>query len=90
MLYSETKQQSLKVDTLFGDTAMSYLLKDGTRPATIRVSNLAIAIHTNLKNPVSVCIAKNCADIYLNCSSVFPSLDGVIDGLNMDKLYKTA
>ena len=30
MLYLETKQQSLKVDILFGDMAMSYLLKDGT------------------------------------------------------------
>ena len=69
---------------------MSYLLKDGTRPDIIRVPNLARAIHTNLNNPASECTAKNCADIYLSCSSVFPSREGIINGLNMDKLYRMA
>ena len=60
-VYTE-KQQSLKVDKLFGDMTMSYLLKDGTRPDIIRVSDLARAIHTNLKNPVSG-TSEKCADI---------------------------
>ena len=88
MIYPDTKKQSLKVNKLFGDRKMSYLLKNGTRPDIIRVSDLKRAIHTNLKNPVYVCTTKNCADIYLSCSSDFPSCDGVIDDLNMDKVYR--
>ena len=90
MLYPETKEQSLKVDKLFGDMTMSYLLKDGIKSDIIRVSDLARAILTNLNNPVSVCTNKNYADIYLCCSLAFPSRDSVIDGMNMDKLYRTA
>ena len=90
MYYPATKQQSLKVNKLFGDMTMSYLLKDGSRPDIIRVSDLARAILTNLNNPVSVCTNKNYADIYLCCSLAFPSRDSVIDGMNMDKLYRTA
>ena len=69
---------------------MSYLLKDGTRPDIIRVPDLARAIHPNLNNSSTVCTAKNCADIDLSCSSVFQSCEGVIDVLNMNKLYRTA
>mmetsp|Transcript_30728 Transcript_30728/g.34399 ORF Transcript_30728/g.34399 Transcript_30728/m.34399 type:complete len:939 (-) Transcript_30728:336-3152(-) len=87
-VYTE-KQQSSKVDTLFGDMAMSYLLKDRSRPDIIRVPDLANAIITNLKNPVTG-TAKNCADIYFSCSLIFPSRDGTIDGLDMDKIYRTA
>ena len=77
MYYPDTQQQSLKVDKLFGDMTMSYLLKDGTRPNIIRVSDIARTIHTNLKNPVTG-TAENCADIYLSFSLVFPSCDGMI------------
>ena len=90
MIYPDTREQSRKGKKLFGDMTMSYLLKDGNRPDIIRVPDLARAIHTNLNNPASECTAMNCADIYFSCSLVFPSREGIIDGLNMDKLYRTA
>ena len=68
---------------------MSYLLKDRSRPDIIRVTDLVNAIHTNLKNPVSG-TDKNYADIYFCCSLIFPSCAGMIDGLDMDDLYRTA
>ena len=67
---------------------MSYLMKDRSRPNIVRVTDLANTIQTNLKDPVTG-TAKNCADIYFSCSLVFPSRDGMIDGMNMDKLYRT-
>ena len=69
---------------------MSYLLKDRSRPDIIRVTDLAKAVHTNLKNQVSVYTAENCADIYLSCSSVFLSCATIIDGLDMNEPYRTA
>ena len=87
--FPDTKQQSLKVDKLFCDMTMSYLLKDGTRPDITCVIDLARAIHTNLENPVTG-TAENCANIYLSCSLLHTSRDCVIDGINIDKLYRTA
>ena len=51
-VYTE-KQQSVKVDKLFSGMTMSYLLKDGTRPDIICASDIARAILTNLKDPVT-------------------------------------
>ena len=64
-------------------------MKDRSRPDIIRVTDLANAIHTNLKNLV-ISTAENCTDIYFSFSLIFPSRAGMIDGLDMDKLYRTA
>ena len=64
-------------------------MKDGTCPDIIRVFDITRAIHTNLKNLVTG-IDENCADIYLSCSLVFPSHEGMTDGMNMDRLFRTA
>ena len=81
-----TRGNTTKVDELFGTMLLSYRLKNGRAISFQRGQDLATGIlHflTNQRDDVPV----KCMEVLLSISKIYPSPIGIVDGLNMDKLF---
>lgn len=68
---------------------MYYVLKNGLVFEFDHAQETAKCVDANLAQQVEG-VPENYVVIYFSCSSIYPSLDGRVDGLDMNKLFKRA
>ena len=83
---SNLKKDAKKVDTLFGNTKLSFTKQSGDFVYFTHDQDLARGIVHGLRHQ-HVDILETCFKIQFSCTIIYPSLNGKVAGLNMDKLF---
>ena len=83
-----SKSETEKVEKLFKTMLLSYKLSNGKYIYFKQGQELASAIQYFVKNSRSD-VPSKCLEIQFSTSRIDPSPIGIVDGLNMDKLFSS-
>ena len=83
---ASTRGNTAQVDKLFATMLLSYKMQNGRSMRFKRSQELASGILHFIRNQRDDVLAK-CMEVLLSTSRIYPSPIGIVDGLNMDKLF---
>ena len=81
-----TRSKTDKVETLFKTMQLRYKMNNGQHVSFKQGQKLVTAIVQFIKHQ-RVEVPAKCIEIFLATTRIYPSLIGIVDGLNMDKLF---
>ena len=85
---ASTRGNTAQVQKLFEEMLLSYKMKNGQVISFQRGQELATGMVHFIKNQRDDVPAK-CMEVLLSISTIYPSPTGIVDGLNMDKLFSS-
>ena len=83
-----TRGETEKVEKLFKTMLLSYKMSNGKHSYFKRGQDLALAIIYSLQNKRQD-VPEKCLEVQFSLSRIYPSLIGIVDGLNMNKLFSS-